>query len=990
MSLSLMRAVNGVEQAWQVIDGAPSLVADHLLFGDEVRAVCSVRAKKVHFDSASWLFVEFTQTTKLVSVLIAHPFTTQHATLLWLDSQEGGLQHCLIGFVLPKTIYSAARYKLLLSGLAMIYQAKEPSTSTHAWRVPNSSATVLQGTLDEKTLENLAILGQETKVHRLGKGMIRSRVRLDRDANIQLRTGVKYSLASLEEGTAVFCPIHLDTIGVASVIGRGEVKAVQCPLCGRNYWNVANQTDVNFGRFRQVIDQYFAQQPGDDQQFTLLHEQYLPPLKLQMGTTLIRSPKGSGKTEALKALVEKCREEGMSVLLIGHRRALLRAQSERIDLDLYFEIVGDDGKGQFRAIQPSENYAICLDSVPNRLRPDIHKFDVVLIDESEQVIRHLAGDTLKEARRLAFGKLSHYLSVAKAVYFLDADLGILSFSLAEKTAPSNREVRFIINEPEVEIRQYELLDSKKALIGKLEAALDAGEKCYVATNSKNMAESLGLALSQRKKNMRIQVVTRDNSQDLNVQDLLCNVVEEFQTGRNGSPPLDVLIGTPSIGTGIDITFPDNAMVVDNVFGIFEGNVTTHFDIDQQLARVRHPGKVSVWISPDVMFYETSPNALLTELRNTVLRTDVQLGFTRDGLPIYSDADKSLVKLWSEIMSHERTSKNNLLRHWVELRDANGWAGVKTTACDDELLSGEVVLQDGKALRDERRVSQIMGAANIDSERAEELIEQAKLGTPMTIEDKASLEKYRLGEFYADQVDEKLVGFDDAGRMRRHVEMLEIMIGDDNLNRYIDLKETDRRDAPQVVVFDRQFRTVKAELLIKLLASAGLVNPDSGEFLISVQFSTDSLKPFVTSMRNDFKRIEAELGVVLRKDIERKPVQQLGDVLKLIGVNLLLISTTKEKGVKRRSYCVDVDGLTALIEVVVRRQEARQKRRENAQTAKANARDNDPPNVNSYLERQLSPMIQETGEVIPLCDTQVSPIEKLVAASRARKSQTKEV
>ena len=44
----------------------------------------------------------------------------------------------------------------------------------------------------------------------------------------------------------------------------------------------------------------------------------------------------------------------------------------------------------------------------------------------------------------------------------------------------------------------------------------------------------------------------------------------------------MLLGSPSIGTGIDITFPDGECRVDRVFGFFSPFVNTHTDIDQQL------------------------------------------------------------------------------------------------------------------------------------------------------------------------------------------------------------------------------------------------------------------------------------------------------------------------------------------------------------------------------------------------------------------------
>ena len=64
--------------------------------------------------------------------------------------------------------------------------------------------------------------------------------------------------------------------------------------------------------------------------------------------------------------------------------------------------------------------------------------------------------------------------------------------------------------------------------------------------------------------------------------------------------IQVLMCSPSLGTGIDITFPDPQCLeesglckVDCVFGFFYPKVNTHTDMDQQLWRVRNPGQVKV-------------------------------------------------------------------------------------------------------------------------------------------------------------------------------------------------------------------------------------------------------------------------------------------------------------------------------------------------------------------------------------------------------------
>ena len=383
-----------------------------------------------------------------------------------------------------------------------------------------------------------------------------------------------------------------------------------------------------------------------------------------------------------------------------------------------------------------------------------------------------------------------------------------------------------------------------------------------------------------------------------------------------------------------------------------------------------------------MHYETSPDALRNELRNTVLRTDVLVGFSRSGLPIYSEADKPLVSLWSEIVSHERASKNDLSRHWMALREANGWTAILCTASDAEKERGKAALLDGAELHEKARVKSIIEAEDIDDLRADDLKELAKVGAAMSEEDRAALEKYRLSDYYAAEVSEDLVTFDDDGRTRRCIEVLEFLVGDSDSNRSFDRQEIDLRDRLRVIIFDRQFRSTKAEILVKLLSAAGFLDAESGQFVTETQVATENLGGFIACFRENRKRIEAELGVDMRRDIERKPVQQLGDVLAVLGLELVLLSTKKVKGVKRRSYGINVERLMALMEVVVRRDTRRQERIELRNAANSSAGDNDPPFVHNDHEDQLS-----HDDEVESSQATVSIVTRVAAFRRAKQSST---
>ena len=144
-----------------------------------------------------------------------------------------------------------------------------------------------------------------------------------------------------------------------------------------------------------------------------LTQQYIEEIPIQEGVVFVKSPKGTGKTTALASLIKKHQDQGDSILLIGHRRTLLRSLSNRLGLVCYLSSEG------VANITPTDAYAISVDSMSKLMRPNLHKFDVVILDEAEQVLSHLTSETLKDARDSAVRIFNHYLCAANNLYCLD-------------------------------------------------------------------------------------------------------------------------------------------------------------------------------------------------------------------------------------------------------------------------------------------------------------------------------------------------------------------------------------------------------------------------------------------------------------------------------------------------------------------------------------------------------------------------------------------
>ncbi|WP_355795772.1 MULTISPECIES: hypothetical protein [Streptomyces] len=102
---------------------------------------------------------------------------------------------------------------------------------------------------------------------------------------------------------------------------------------------------------------------------------------------------------------------------------------------------------------------VCLDSLSRYLNPVRHKYDVVVIDETEQVYSHVLSDTLAgNKRKYCFNLLHLYIRRARQVVLCDADLGWLTFNV---TAPTTKAAPTTPTKMELATKIYKRMRSVK-------------------------------------------------------------------------------------------------------------------------------------------------------------------------------------------------------------------------------------------------------------------------------------------------------------------------------------------------------------------------------------------------------------------------------------------------------------------------------------------------------------------------------------------------
>jgi len=886
---------------------------------------------------------------------LEHDFVKAHATFLYTTPrhQDDGHRFRIV-FVLDRTVFDSDSYESMYGGLMKKIPQTDPAVQSAAqFFQGNSNAKLwmLNKTISDKEINKLISDGVKLEIEKYTPPPVE---KLTPSTLVKVKGRTLRELHSLDANTTVTCPFgtHEDKNPSAFVIvSRHGIRGVQCRSCGEKQWSEPLPIEDQFGMFDRLVKEYAGRENSHfpyqgltqfdhtletsmgKSNFHVTCSEHVDLRELLPGIHLIKSPKATGKTELMSMIVSQIKDPtirqklGLSkdnqgkTILIGHRQTLIRESAQKLGLECYLDTGGYDtqtvpiGKfesGTLRIIsvqtKKPQHYAVCLDSLSSRVRPAYEQYDVVIIDESEQVFSHFLSEHMSHPTA-NFEILSKLIKKAKLVFLLDADLdritltGVIS-CLSKPTEPTSpyedvqrhdfQKLYCHLNTYLPPKRTIELYVGKNHLQAELINDIQAGKRCFVSSNSKKFIEGLHDVCLKAFGNKSFELIVSDRGDDEDVRRFLKNIKVEILTK-------DALFSSPSIGTGIDITFPGNSKKVDVVYGFFETNVNTHFDIDQQLGRVRHPGQVKVWISP-------SRNRATTNLEK--IRQEILFNRQVEGLQYFLDQEGAhaavgrhpFVDLLATVIAVRRQSMNRLRDNFIAHKKSTGWDIVEIRHNDVAAQLGQAIGKASRVTRTKNVRSRLLSAYDLSDTDRMKLDSRKEKNLPMTDEEKAALEKYWIRHFYRQDVTNELLEFDDEGKTREKIALLEKVIDKKNtLTKYEDIPELTDWELGSRMTPDQLRQPV---FLREIFVAAGIFDLNTMSFSPDVTYTTVTLAKFVRMLKS--KKVQDRFTFVFGKEInehlEERPVGQLGSILKMVGLSHKVIK--KNKGGGMSTYQID--------------------------------------------------------------------------------------
>jgi len=361
------------------------------------------------------------------------------------------------------------------------------------------------------------------------------------------------------------------------------------------------------------------------------------------GLVCLKSATGTGKTELMKRSIDA---RAGSVLYITGLKSLNRNAADRLALEYYSDLdLSTFGAPARLAITPNSLHKI-----------GSTRYDTVIIDEATQVLPVLTDGPMKGSEAAAaYGAFQRVTQNARRVIALDAHMTDTHADLLAKI--TRKPAHKIENSYRADLGTLTLHESYSTVLAAALDAIEQGQATVITTDSKSFARMAHELMTARVGTDGIRLVTGDNSGNADSQQFIKHINEEL-------PALRCLITTPSLGTGIDITAP-----VDAVFGVFTNHAPTATDFVQAVRRYRNAASVQVYIRPAQRELETDVKAIFQRYDRAAAATA-----TAAGLGGYADAAQlALLVLHAHLDAARNAQRNDALSFFAAYAEREGYA-----------------------------------------------------------------------------------------------------------------------------------------------------------------------------------------------------------------------------------------------------------------------------------------------------------------------------
>lgn len=502
------------------------------------------------------------------------------------------------------------------------------------------------------------------------------------------------------------------------------------------------------------------------------------PEAIQSKILIVKSAKGTGKTELLSELVRIDRRDGTPTLNISYLERLGIDMSVRIDQPYRT----DKDTTQLRN---SIGYSLCIDSLSPENSVPFQAKDWtdagISCDESTQVMQHLAfGTTAIKKNRIRVSdqlaqKFADCWDNGKPIRVLDADINpetielIFDFiQLYSKHEVSREDLESqtltVLNEyqPSKGDLHFFYEPSPKAIRAELSARMERGENLLLLSSSQKSRSGEGtknLEKLARKYYKSREILRIDSQTTKDPKHPAFGMTTKQLTECIKQGIYKVIIGSPSICTGISIDGVDGYF--DAVFSFQSGNITPNA-ARQQLVRLRDfQAPRYVWSAKTGKVFigskSTNPIELITDQKSEAQASLSMLGY-RGAQKLVESNYSPLIKYWAIVGAQKNADNYHYREILLADLEAEGWNIIIEQPDPDSDLSKAAWLQRQDLQKESKQQENksISQASDISIQKAREI----DRSSTQTASESAALAKHEIKQKYGvEQVSPELIEAD---------------------------------------------------------------------------------------------------------------------------------------------------------------------------------------------------------------------------------------
>jgi len=593
----------------------------------------------------------------------------------------------------------------------------------------------------------------------------------------------------------------------------------------------------------------------------------LSELMLSQKVSMFRCPINTGKTTSVGKLIKGF--DG-SILYISYLVSLAKDAANKLNLEDYTDYQGYN-RPEYAKLTELRKLSICLNSLFKLLNKEgklISKFNMVIIDEIQQVIRQLPSKIKHKTKVLS--ALKQIVQQADHLVLMDAHIDSLTMGFLKKWLPDEKGF-VLLNEYQTgKNRHIWLYDHEGMITDKAIEAINSGQKAFIVTNNKKAAWEMFHFLRDIT-GKRGLAVTGDNSGDKTVENFFSNVNQEANK-------YDFIVASPSITSGISI----DEDIFGFVGGVFTHTVNTPMDCLQALGRVRQAKAFHVYVSDVKQILPTEEKDIAAKWTHTHKHDQNLLPFEDLANEALIDVAKDYKEICVAATREANFAKQDFLTRFVKLCLIDGYDIRYADSTDEDLDKAKFVQAEATELEDIKFIKGRATAITVDDEEKERLQEKPR----KTLEETQQLDKKEILDFYCldentpQEIIEQTIKEDQRGKTRKSTTNLELALASD-----VQIQQMRRDEVKAGIELspDKRAFATEREAYQQILTFAG-INTEliSDEIPYSAEHLLETFVPWILANYRNVKGVFRRLAKP--EQIQNDPVRVFGTMLKRLGLS----------------------------------------------------------------------------------------------------------